>query len=151
MTLERGQKLYVANAPDTIFEGSLLELDIAARAAKLDPIAELTLDPQTKAWNRRPLPKGPARVEPLAAVHDEENEARHYARYKYASPLGDVPAWCQQSKRIWAAAATPAETGKPVETKGPRWWIADFVKQKSRRPAADTDATTPAKVGSGEG
>ena len=92
-TLERGQRLYVAASADVIFEGALLELDVTSGRAKLDPLAELTLDPGTLAWRRRPLPKGAARVEPLSTVHDDENEARHYARNGYQSPLGDVAAW----------------------------------------------------------
>jgi hypothetical protein len=147
--VERGQRLYVASSADVIFEGSLLELDAASGKAKLDPIAELTLDPATRAWRRRPLPKGAARVEPLSAVHDDENEARHYARNGYASPLGDVTEWFHPTKRLWsseppatpavrevadAAVAKPPASQQPV----PTLQLAPGVRAK-KTPAATPD------------
>lgn len=100
-SIERGQRLYIADEPDFIFEGALLELDMGRGEVKLDPLAMLTLDPVSKGWRREPLPKGPARVARLEVVHDEENEARHYAQKGYGSPLGDAGEWSHPSKRVW--------------------------------------------------
>ena len=126
--IERGQRLYVADEPDDVFEGAVLDVDPSAGVIHLDPLARLTLDPRTRTWWRTPLPKGPARVAAFAVVHDEENEARHYAQRRYASPLGDPGVWSHPSKRVWtlttgarittsvcAAAASPLqEPAAPV-------------------------------------
>ena len=112
--IERGQKLYIADEPDRVFEGALLDLDTTLREARLDPLAELTLDPQTKSWSRTPLPKGPARRSSLAVVHDEENEARHYAQRGYTSPLGDAGAWAHPSKRVWTLAVNESQPTVPA-------------------------------------
>ena len=121
--IERGQKLYLADEPDRVFEGALLDVDLVCGEARLDPLAELTLDPQTKTWRRTPLPKGPARRARLAVVHDDENEARYYARRGYASPLGDAGVWSNPSKRVWALAINEpraAAVAAPETTPAPQ-------------------------------
>jgi hypothetical protein len=146
--LERGQKLYVADEPDRIFEGALLDLELARNEAQLDPLAELTLDPATKTWRRAPLPKGPARRARLTIVHDEENEARHYARRGYTSPLGDPGVWAHPSKRVWTLAinepqAAAAPTDSPVAQ--PAVTVQLFPTTPRRDAAAAPDATPAAR------
>jgi hypothetical protein len=114
--IERGQRLYIADESDRIFEGALLDVDMASGVAHLDPLARLTLDPATKTWIRTPLPRGPARSTSFATVHDEENEARHYAQHGYTSPLGEAGAWSHPSKRIWILTTGPAATETPKPT-----------------------------------
>lgn len=145
--IERSQKLYIADAPDRNFEGALLEVDLLAGEVRLDPLAELTLDDDTKTWRRAALPKGPARAARFAIVHDEENEARHYALNKYTSPLGEAGTWAHPSKRVWAltvgespAIAVAPEWARPAVT------VQLFTKPGGRPAAAavvDDGASKP--------
>ena len=107
--IERGQRFYIADEPGRLFEGALLDVDIALGVVRLDPLSELTLDSSAHAWMRTPLPKGPPRSAPFSLVHDEENEAHHYAQRHYTSPLGDSGVWSHPSKRVWVLT-----TGQPA-------------------------------------
>jgi hypothetical protein len=144
--IERGQRLYIADETDRIFEGALLDVNMASGVVQLDPIAELTLDSTTKRWTRTTLPKGPARSAPFAIVHDEENEARYYAARGYTSPLADPGSWSHPSKRVWLLTTerrfTDAWEGMPTAAPTtPPVTVEVFTTRVNPRPNVAAEAS----------